>query len=262
MHQVKKLKLKYYVNNKVFNLRPKFRTSVILFISFAVGAFALFLHNPKPQADCGFVQNVYGQRISWNGKLPIEVEIDYSIPADLKPAIYRAAKTWEVIAGQPLFVFKQISKKNTGPNKDKKNGIYFLLNWDSNNRAEQGRTSVYWIGDEIQEADIRINGAQFAFYDRDPKNLVFLKNSDDTNLSGAKENSNLGRADFSSQSTQQPDLGYNFEALMLHELGHLLGLKHKELSPAISVMETYLAANTNRIELSDADKKNLTCEYK
>lgn len=249
------------MNNRVFNLRH----IVILFISFAVGVFALFMRNPKPQADCGFVQNVYGQRISWKGKLPIEVEIDSSIPTDLRPAIYRAAKTWEVIAGQPLFVFRQINRKNTGPNKDKKNGIYFLLNWDSNNKAEQGRTSVYWAGDAIQEADIRINGAQFAFYDRDPKNLVFLKKNSDIKQSesaATQEISNLGRADFSSQTTEFPELGYNFEALMLHELGHFLGLKHKELSPAVSVMETYLAANTNRVALSDADKKNLTCEYK
>ena len=161
---------------------------------------------PKPQPDCGFVQNVYGQRISWKEKLPIEVTIDKSVPIELKPAIYRAAKTWENRAGRVLFTFTE-SKKNTGPSKDKKNGIYFLLNWDSNNRAEQGRTSVYWAGDEIQEADIRINGAQFAFYDRDPKNLVFLKSSNDTNLSGAQENSNLGKTDFSSQTPEQPDLG-------------------------------------------------------
>lgn len=246
------------MNNRVFNLRHY----VFLFISCAVLGGLIFLRHPKRQPDCGFVQNVYGQRISWKGKLPIEVEIDSSIPVDLRPSIYRAAKTWETIAGQPLFVFKQNTRKNTGPNKDKKNGIYFLLNWDSNNRAEQGRTSVYWAGDEIQEADIRINGAQFAFYDRDPKNLVFLKNAIEFNLSGEKENANLGKTDLSSQTQQQPELGYNFEALMLHELGHFLGLKHKELSPAVSVMETYLAANTNRVDLSDADKKNLKCVYK
>lgn len=250
------------MNNRVFNLRP----FVVLFFSCAVIGGLFSLRHPKPQTDCGFVQNVYGQRISWKDKLPIEVEIDSSVPSDLRPSIYRAAKTWETIAGQSLFVFKQNNRKNTGPNKDKKNGIYFLLNWDSNNKAEQGRTSVYWAGDEIQEADIRINGSQFAFYDRDPKNLVFLKKSSDRIMSRAKENPNSGRADLSSQPSEQlseqPELGYNFEALMLHELGHFLGLKHKELSPAVSVMETYLAANTNRIVLSDADKKNLKCEYK
>ena len=260
MHQVKKLKLKYYVMNRVFNLHH----FVVLFASVIVGAGVLHFANPKPQSDCGFVQNVYGQRISWKGQLPIEVEIDSSTPNDLKPAIFRAAKTWETVAGQPLFVFTQNNKKNTRPNKDKKNGIYFLLNWDSNNRAEQGRTSVYWAGDEIQEADIRINGAQFAFYDRDPKSLVFLNDSIDINLSDKKENTQLGttsdRADYSSQTPQQPSLGYNFEALMLHELGHFLGLKHKDL--AVSVMETYLAANTNRVILGDLDKKNLKCEYK
>lgn len=220
---------------------------------------------PKPQPDCGFVQNVYGQRISWKGSLPIEVNIDQSVPLELKPSIYRAAKTWEKIAGRELFVFVE-SKKNTGPSKDKKNGIYFLLNWDSNNRAEQGRTSVYWAGDEIQEADIRINGSQFAFYDRDPKKLVYAnpnstgdsvgKLNDGKNATAKDVNENVS----SSVSNGTAQLGYNFEALVLHELGHFLGLKHRDLTA--SVMETYLAANTDRVKLSDFDTKNLKCEYK
>ena len=139
-----------------------------------------------------------------------------------------------------------------------------MSNWDSNNKAEQGRTSVYWAGDEIQEADIRINGSQFAFYDSDPKKLVFLKINPDTEWTRSNENTRLSkkdeRADYSSTSTDQPQLGYNFEALLLHELGHFLGLKHKDF--ATSVMETYLAANTDRVDLGDLDKKNFRCEYK
>jgi hypothetical protein len=263
MHQVKKLYLYIIVNIRVLSLQH----SVVLFFIMMSG----FGCTPKSQPDCGFVQNVYGQRISWKEKLPVEVVIDKSVPNELKPSIYRAAKTWEKMAGRELFVFIE-SKKNTGPSKDKKNGIYFLLNWDSNNRAEQGRTSVYWAGDEIQEADIRINGSAFAFYDRNPKNLVYLKNRFDSELQSAGQSDYLrktesGRSEsgndhkeYSSVSQDTPELGYNFEALILHELGHFLGLKHKDL-PA-SVMETYLAANTNRISLSDVDKKNIKCEYK
>lgn len=216
---------------------------------------------PKPQPDCGFVQNVYGQRISWKGSLPIEVTIDQSVPIELKPAIYRAAKSWEKIAGRELFVFNE-TKKNTGPSKDKKNGIYFLLNWDSNNKAEQGRTSVYWAGDEIQEADIRINGSQFAFYDRDLKNLVYSNpGSKGHRVNDRVENVTAKDVQVSSSvSNSSAELGYNFEALVLHELGHFLGLKHKDVTA--SVMETYLAANTDRISLSEVDTKNLKCEYK
>jgi hypothetical protein len=198
--------------------------------------------SPKSQPDCGFVHNVYGQRISWKKNLPVAVTISASIPAELKSAIYRAAATWEKKLGQKAFalteeITAQKTVSNLQPGRDKKNGIYFLENWESDKTSEQGRTSVYWAGDEIQEADIRINAADFAYYNENQNALVRI-----------------------GINAQKSSVGYSFEALILHEMGHFLGLKHHEENG--SVMATYLAAATDRTELSGVDSENVQCEYK
>ena len=196
---------------------------------------------PKAQDDCGFVQNVYGQRISWKTKLPLSLIIHSSVPVELRPAIYRAAQTWQNKIGAKVFEISEDSSALSGsPGRDKKNGIYFLGEWESDRKSEQGRTNVLWAGDEIQEADIRINAANFSYYDQNPKALI-----GSYGLVTAQRNT----AD-----------GYSFEALVLHEMGHFLGLKHREDQG--TVMATHLAAYMNRIQLSVTDENSITCGYK
>lgn len=205
-------------------------------------AFTAVGCKPKEAKNCGFVQNVYGQNISWKSKEPIRIVINSSIPAELRPAIYRAAKTWEDQAGQKLFnITEDSSQASPTPTKDGKNGIYFMHSWESNRQSEQGRTSVYWADDQIMESDIRINAANFSFYDQDPTQLVLASGIDGT--VNALSNSS----------------GYNFEALILHELGHFLGLKHT--TDRSSVMVTHLSAYTNRTVLSQADSESIKCAY-
>ena len=223
------------------------RTTLKACIHFILGLTILGLISscsPKAGDECGFVQNVYGQRISWKSNLPAAVLISTGVPAELKSAIYRAAATWEKKLGQQAFVLTeenlQSAAQTSAPGRDKKNGIYFLNNWESDKKSEQGRTSVYWAGEEIQEADIRINAADFSFYNEDQKQLV--------------------RATNSSNDVQKTPSGYNFEALMLHEMGHFLGLKHREEKG--SVMATYLSAFQDRTEPASLDTENVQCEYK
>ena len=179
---------------------------------------------PKTVGDCGFVQNVYGQRISWKTKEPIQLVITNEVPAALRPAIFRAVKTWEDRIGQKIFdVTEDFTRASLSPTKDGKSAIYFLSSWESDRASEQGRTSIYWAADQIMEADIRINAQNFSFYDQDPRQLV---------------GSDMVRALAASD-------GYNFEALILHELGHFLGLKHATASG--TVMATHLASYTDRI---------------
>ena len=214
------------------SLRYLIRISVLALLGLAISSCA-----PKSSDDCGFVQNVYGQRISWKTTAtPITVYIDGSVPQQLRPAIHRAAASWETSLGKKMF---NIVEENTvsSPQRDKKNGIYFLSTWESDRRSEQGRTSVYWAGDEIQEADIRINGEDFSYYD------------------SAQNENQLVRT----TSTSSSD-GYNFEALILHELGHFLGLKHRDLGG--TVMEKELGAYTDRIHLASVDTQAVQCEYK
>ncbi len=193
---------------------------------------------PKSQNDCGFVQNVYGQRISWKTKKPVNVYIHSSVPKTLRPAIYRAAATWETHAGRKVFEISEDSSRLGNSTRDEKNAIYFLSDWESDKSSEQGRTSVYWAGDEIQEADIRVNAADFSYYDQNSQPLI-----------GSSRLKKQGRS---------PSDGYSFEALILHEMGHFLGLKHRE---GATVMATHLGPNVNRVQLAGSDQEALSCEY-
>lgn len=184
---------------------------------------------PKSQEECGFVQNVYGERISWKGQLPIVMKLHESVPEDYRESIVQAAETWNKSYGKKLF---SIDKNDVvrGPvmsMKDTENVIYFYPSWETNKTTEQARTSVYWLGDLIKEADIRINAKDFSYYDLALNNKAPAK--------------------------------INLQALVIHELGHVLGLKHKDTNS--SVMATYLASQSDRVQIAQTDKKSLSCEY-
>lgn len=192
---------------------------------------------PKPQEDCGFVQNVYGERISWKSDVPVTMQLHADIPEAMVPAILAAADSWEKTAGRKLFNIVTYPRYTgpVNPHKDGVNVIYLMTSWEENRTSEQGRTSVYWIGDLIKEADIRLNAADFSFY---------------------WQNQTLTTAAKSNRAGQVP---VNIEALVLHELGHVLGLKHKDSNG--SVMATYLAGGENRVSVAGVDETALRCEY-
>ena len=223
------------------------RNGLISFL-LGLGLSTLFVFSscaPKETPDCGFVQNVYGQRISWKDKKMIEFIITAEVPVELRSAIYRAAATWHKNLGRKVFEISEESLHDglvgVKPSRDKKNAIYFLQNWESDKKSEQGRTSVYWAGDEIQEADIKVNAQDFSYYNENTQQVVPAR------LAGHQADTKKATA-------------YSFEALVLHEMGHFLGLKHRD--DGESVMGTYLAAFTNRTELSLDDVGNAQCEYK
>jgi hypothetical protein len=182
----------------------------------------------KSQLDCGFVQNVYGERISWKGKLPILLYIHKSFPSSYYTALDRAIRAWDEAAGKPLFrVVGYGVYAGDQPAQDGINMIYFMNQWESNKKTEQGRTSVYWFGDEIREADVRVNAKDFNYF----------------------------------QANESPNLGaVNLDSLLVHELGHVVGLKHNDVI-GDSVMGTYLMNGRTRIAITEADKQNLNCEY-
>ncbi len=189
----------------------------------------LFACAPTPKAEepCNFVQNVYGQRISWKDHTPIPLLVHADFPREYIPALERAIKVWEANAGHPLFSIVSTNyRESSSPAKDGKSAIYWLKVWESEKTTEQARTSIYWVGDQIQEADLRVNAKNFTFF----------------------------------TDTSQNSTGVNLESLLIHELGHVLGLKHNDAEK--SVMATYLALQIKREELTAADKQSLSCEYK
>lgn len=205
------------------------------FIGALMGALSLLpACAPKTnQKECGYLQNVYGERISWKGRLPIRMKIDPSVNPELRQAVFAAADRWNIAAGKMIFEIS-ISNEKTLPFRDGHNVIYFSPEWEGGKESEQARTSVYWVGDEMQEADIRINTQKFTFYWRE-----------------AVSSSTLGQ--------QSLARSVSLESIMVHEMGHVLGLKHRDLQG--SVMETYLSARTERTEISGLDRESLSCEY-
>ncbi len=179
----------------------------------------------RNQEECGFVQNVYGERISWKDSSPIPLYVHESFPAHMLPGLQRAMDRWEEVLGRPVFRIVQTGYQSSGPRQDGVNVIYWLTTWEAEKSAEQARTSIYWLGDQIREADIRINAKNFTFY-----------------------------VDVTVYSQS-----IHLESLLVHELGHVLGLKHKDDNQ--SVMATYLANNTSRTQISEVDKENVRCEY-
>ncbi len=181
---------------------------------------------PKAQKDCGYVQNVYGERVSWKQNSPIKLFLHASIPADYEIGIRAAAESWNKAHRRQLITIESLRLAGGSPVRDGKNVIYLSSTWETEKASEQARTSLYWVGDQIQEADIRINGQNYQFYVTD--------------------------------SVSNPQ-AISIQALLLHELGHVIGLRHNDASP--SVMATYLKANHDRNQLQETDLASLQCEY-
>lgn len=181
----------------------------------------------KQEAACGYSQNNYGERVSWNDRLPVEIILHEDFPSDYVGAVESAIKTWEKAAGRKLFELSTSRfAGSSSPARDGSNVIYFNSTWDTYDRDEQGRTSIYVVGDQIVESDMIINNRDFAFY---------------WPPAGGSRT------------------GVNIEALLVHELGHILGLKHNDSGS--SVMQTHLAPGSDRVDLTSADVNSLKCEY-
>jgi hypothetical protein len=201
-----------------------------MILLFTIAAAIAFVQAcaPKPKAEdpCNFVQNVYGERVSWKGNLPVVLHVHQSFPQEFLPALYEAIQIWEDSVGRRLFEVGSIrNMEPMNPRQDRVSMIYWMDNWEVDKPSEQARTSVYWVGNAIQEADLRINDKNFNFYMSTPKN----------------------------------DNDVQLTSLLVHELGHILGLKHNDENP--SVMATYLAVHTLRKDLSSQDIGSIRCEY-
>lgn len=180
----------------------------------------------QPQDSCGFVQNSHGERISWKRSLPVRLHLHESVKEDYRGAFRAAADKWNDRAGKKIIEIPE--ETVAGPptaSRDGANVIYFSSTWEEGKETEQGRTSVYWVGDQIREADIKINSQNFKYYWQ--------------------------------KTPEKPAV--NIEALAVHEMGHVLGLKHKDGNE--TVMHTHLANNTDRTHIGEADMSSLKCEY-
>ncbi len=183
---------------------------------------------PAPQEACSFVQNPDLQRVSWKGKLPIRLYLHNSVPVDAYKAIDRAIAEYNLNVAGGVEVFRIIARDVGGdldPEKDGYSMLYWFNSWDPAKKSEQARTTIYWTGNEIFEADIRVNAHDFTY--------------------------SYGQA----VNGGEVDL----DSLLVHELGHVLGLKHNPTHG--SVMNFSLDRGQDRRLLGSVDQTNLKCEY-
>jgi hypothetical protein len=172
------------------------------------------------------VQDTYGRRVAWKGPLPVQILMATDWPVEYETSATRAAQAWNQAAGREIIsVLRPLKAVASLPTVDQRNGLYYFTQWPDSSSSFQALTKLLFAGDSAVDADIRINAHNFAFFD--------------TIASG--------------------DLQVHMESLLIHEMGHLLGLKHFMNPP--TVMAPSLAANFVRTQISESDKESLHCEY-
>ena len=178
-----------------------------------------------PQESCNFMMSSYQQRISWGPQTPAILYVDSSVPAEFFEPIRSAVERWNQSVGRE--VLKIGGWTNSYPNEDQDgvNVIYWKKSAWPDNKDKQAVTTIYWAADRLFEADIRINDVNFDYF------------------SGPTPIAN--RVDF--------------ESLILHELGHVLGLSHQEVGA--SVMAMRLDNAVLRRTPSQKDIGDVKCEY-
>lgn len=180
---------------------------------------------PSPETSCNFVQNSELQRVSWGSQVPVVLYIDSSVPNEHFEDIKNAADVWNKQVGREVLKIGGYVETDGKPAQDGHNVIYYMNSWEEDKGNEQARTTVYWAGDRIYEADVRLNAKDFTF----------------------SYGQNLVRTDV------------DMESLVLHEFGHVLGLAHSTV--ASSVMARSLPNATARRTLSENDQSSIKCEY-
>lgn len=181
----------------------------------------------EPQAACNFVQNSQYQRVSWKGE-NVDLYLDASVPSKYIDSIQSAVKTWNQVLGSDVLRLHRTGGggSNYAPSRDGYSKIYWLEEWEANRPTEQARTTVYWTGSKIYESDIRINDKNFDFF----------------------------------SSTEETDYTkVHIESLMVHEIGHVLGLAHLQLES--SVMQPNLSNGHLRDNPGQIDLASVKCEY-
>jgi len=183
----------------------------------------------SPQSSCNFVMSNEAQRVSWGAEAPVILYVDSSVPSEFFGAIQAGVNTWNQSLGREVLKIGGWSTAYPTERQDGVNVIYFKRDWPEASKDKQAVTTIHWAGDRIFEADISVNG--------NPSHYVYF------------------------WGPEPIPRRVDFESLLLHELGHVLGLDHSEVEVAGTVMAKKLMDTTTRRQPVAADVDNLRCEY-
>lgn len=177
------------------------------------------------QDECGYLQNEFGQRISWKSHIPVDFFVSKTIPEEFHQDIIEAADIWNRASGKTIIKIHLNDTEDTFSTTDQKNSIIGLTSWDEDKNTQQALTVAKYRGNLINSADIKVNLKDFAYYSKEPQNSKQI----------------------------------HFGSLLVHELGHTLGLKHAVMKP--TVMWATLGSINIRTQLSNTDQTSVECEY-
>lgn len=195
----------------------------------------------NPSSNIQAASNLEGVHSSsgWQKHLPIHFKTSNEIPDDVVKELRKAMHTWELAVGKQLFVYDGIEQKKGAdfkslyaPLDDTVNGHYFDFNWSTaTGKSWTVLATTIWENDtvdptSISKADIRYNLENYIF------------------------------GDTINQYSEGSRTIVDMESLALHELGHLLGLKHiDESEDRYSVMNPSLyigeGMTTRRLSYQD-----------
>ena len=163
-----------------------------------------------------------GQSLRWGPNFPITLFIHSSVPTKFRPALEEAINQWNLALNRNLFVLNSEIDSSPTTLVDGKNIIYWFPRWPENKNLP-AHTLLHWQDSKIFEADMMINAENIA-YSFNPK--------------GSE---------------------YDIVSVVIHELGHILGLDHVDRKE--SVMASHLENAVKRREISALEKNTLQCLY-